>query len=908
MQKKMRLTAFLLALVFCLPLFTLYGGLRVDAAEGERRFIFSGLVSSTETAYEAGNDICPELVLNTQETIFEAQELSPMSLGGTTNAIYISFETSNANVKGVAIRYTYTQNNSEIERIEQHVWTENVEKQALVLYTPHITQGLKRLAVEFLCDGIPHGTVKLLSLFDVSLYADENEAGEAALATVKKCAYNSATQTVDIVVQLSHEASVYYAGQSLELFALAPNEDPFLSNKTYVARAGVSLNDIHFSVPVNRVDQIYARYVIAAVNKEGMREPLCDPIYPDIATENTKKSYGFKGFHADALFPVIDSGADVEIVDVYLDKLESEQGILYAGAQSYYHFDQSYVAQLDHRIQNLTGAGCSVYLRFLISPNADEFSFVEGSAENILHKGIVIDSEEALLDIHAYTDFLVSRYTDRERGEIEGIIIGRQADRSSTYGYVGTRDLASYAQLYAVALNLIAGTARNHMPDMQIIVPVSDRRLPEVVSEKNLTGDYFSELFVTSLLEALKAQTLTPPEFSLMLESSALPKRVEEEASPSFYGTDGLSAFLATISESNKQYPFLDAQIFFSWAPDGKTADAELTAAYLLQYLTLQASGRVRSYFVDFTLLSATEQEDRVSKLLRLVTYIDTDRSGTAIQPILKQLGVSDIEQLVSGLQADALQKARVFQVSLQKGGYQASNAPIGSYELWNFSEATELFNWYAGISCTDLSVLNRFLTAQLSAPKSGEFADFAYHFPSAKNLSAAPLLKFSIGVNGTEGLPYEVQIRLLGKQVTAISSVVLTSGAAQELYLDLSEHAASLTNVSGIRILARPLGDDSSSFSVCLGSVTLESATLSTQELVSLISSDKTDVEAEGEQEGRQDLTTPILVTVLVVFASALLAAIVIVRHRRRKLSLEKPARQEAAARQKSNDNKRKE
>ncbi len=897
MKKQTRLTAFLLTFVFLLPLLCVCAQLQTHAADSEKRFIFSELVSRDKTVYEASNDTCPVLPLISKQTTFEATGLALMGTNGTTNALYVSFETTaDTNINGLAIIYTYTQNNSAITATEQRTWTEGSAKTSFVLHTPHISQGLQALSIQFLSNGTPTGAVTLLSLFDVSVYTgDESTAESSALATVKKCVYSAETNTVDITVQLSHEASVYYAGQNLELFALAPKEDPYLSNKTYVARAGVSLNDIHFSVPVSRVDEIYARYVIAAVNKEGMREPLCDPIYPDILTENTKKSHGFKGFHTSSLFSVIDSGADVEIVDVYLDRLENEQGILYAGAHSYYHFDQSYISELDRRVQNLTGVGCSVYLRFLISPEADEYSFVEGSAENIVHKGLVINSEEALLDIHAYTDFLVSRYTSRAKGEIAGIIIGRRADRASTYGYVGPRDLSEYAELYATALNLIAGTARNHIPDLQIVVPVSDRMWPETISEANLNGDYFSELFLVSLLEALKAQTMTPPEFCVMLESFELPGRVRKDAETGHYGVDGLSQFLAVMNEYSQYYSFLDSQILYSWSPDADLSDEMLSAAYMLQYVTLQASGRVRSFFVDFSLMEEAQQTNSTRALQYLATYIDTDQCDTVIAPVLQLLGMESVDQLIKDFHTDALKNTQVLRLSLKKDGYVGGKEPSGSYELWNFSEATGLLDWYVGNSCTDLSVLNRALTAQLSVTQSGEYADFAYHFPTAKNLSKAPLLRFSVGLDGKADIPYEIQIRILGKELTVISSVVVMHGDASELYLDLSEHAAKLTSISGIRVLARPLSGDTAPFSVRLKNVALESMTLSTEEIHALVSNDTIVSDTPGGEEEPKDYTTPILVTVLVIVVSVSTAAIVIIRHRRRKAPAERAIRTEA-------------
>lgn len=900
MKKHVRVLAFVLCFSCLLSIAAVLGQLPIHAADNSKRFIFSKLAAEDSTIYAADNNRYPVLRLSEGNTVFTAIGLAPMGTEGSTNALYISFDLgNNANVNGVLLRYTYTQKNSAVTATERRTWATDDFSGSFVLHTPNISSGLTALSIQFLCDGIPTGNVTMRSFFDVSVYSDDGNLSETtASATVKKCAYNQETNTVDITVQLSHEASVYYAGQSLELFALAPKEDPYLSNKTYVARAGVSLNDIHFSVAVNGAEELFARYVIASVNKEGMREPLCDPIYPDISSGLTMKSHGFKGFHTDSLFSVIDSGADVEIVDVYLDKLESEQGILYAGSRSYYHFDATYVAELDRRVQNLTGAGCGVYLRFLISPDANDCSFAEGATGTIVHKGIVIDSERALQDIHAYTDFLTSRYTSIAGGKIVGIILGRQADRASTYGYVGARGLSEYAELYATALNLIAGTGRLHISDLQLVVPISDRIWPETISQENLNGDYFSELFIVSLLEALKSQTLTPPEFSVMLESSSLPSALtlrQSSKTADTYGTDGISGFIALIGEYSDYYSFLDSNILYSWMPDPSLNSETLSAAYALQYIALTINGRVRSFFTDLSLMNINEQEKSTGALAHLVTYIDTDQSEAVTAPVLKTLNIDSFTRIFPSFTSDMIKKAKILRLSLKEDGYEGNKTAVGSYDLWDFSGATGLLDWYAGNACEDLSVLNRALTARFSATNSEEYADIAYHFSEAKNLSKATLLRFSIGLEGVANAPYEVQIRLLGKDVTVISSAIMSHGEMLEFYLDLSAYATELTDISSFRILVRPLGENTDSFNLRVYRVTLESPELSYEELAALLSADaKQNASQDTDEEGK-NYTTPILVTILIMIASVALAAIVIVRYcRRDKTSAENSHRTE--------------
>ena len=885
-----RFCALVLCLTFLCPMLLTLGAVRADAAN-EKQFIFASLVAKDGTSFTAGEEL--DLPLTSDNVVFKAQEIQAMGENGSTNAIYVSL-VNNSNATGVRITYQYSINSPAQKSVEQLLTPNSKEEQSFVLHTPNLSNHLTDLSIEFLGEGELKGTVTLYSLFDVSVYNDSFlPEGYAAEATVEVCRHDAEKGTIEISGDLSWEATVNYSNGTLALFALEPDEEYYLSKKTPVARMGVSFS-FSFSVPVKSAEDVYARYLLAAIvtstddqTGETMIEhiPLCSPFYPDVKASDTKMETGFKGFHTDSFFSVIDSGADVEIVDVYLDRLQSPRnsGILYAGAHSYYYFDESYINELDQSIRNLTGAGCDVYLRFLISPDANGLPFVTytESSAGIINKGIVVDNEEALLSIHAFTDFLTMRYAGGNEGRVNGIILGRRADQAATYGYVGNMGLEKYAELYATTLNLVAGTARGNIPSINVVVPLSDRMWPHTVTESNLTGDYFTELFLLSLLEALRSRVLTPPAFSVMLESVAIPDRLVEEESACFYGADRVQSFLSILEQYHSYYNFIDTSVLYAWQPDASCSAETLRAAYVLQYIMLLRNGRVDGFFVDLSLLEGEGYRFVKNALQHLVTHIDTDSSAEVLAPILESLRVDSLAQIFPNFNASSLKHHSIIRLPLQENAYQSGAQPIGSYDLWSFTTTTDTLGWYAGYACTDVSVLGNALNATFKSTGGEEYAELAYHYSSIKNFSFAPLMRLRVTLDGESAVPFEVQVRLLGESTTVISSVVMLGGSTNDLFLDFSGALSGINALRGIRIMARPLESTTAEYNLKLHTLTLESTTLNSEQLADRIAAAQNDGADAGEQEASKDYTTPILVTVIIIAASLALVASLILRHR---------------------------
>ncbi len=880
-KKIILLTLALMLLISCVPL------LPVAAEQPSTgRFVFSFLRSGSGRTYQTA-DTPVTLALSATERTFEAGELSLLS--GQSNAFYLAL-VNHSNAEALEISYTYTEHAIPKKQTVSVPLEKN--SNTLQLLTPqalHITENVSALSLTFVCAGTLSGTVTLHKLFNFSTYANDT----VYEARFTECGYNEEKGTIDIAGELSFEATAFYGDRhTLALFALSSEEELHLSSKTPIARTGISLN-FSFSVEMDSADALFSRYVVAAVNEKGERIPLCSPIYPSVKYADSVVDGAFKGFHTEQFSTVLDATPGIEVIDVYLDRLPDENGngILYAGEHSYYHFNQEYVEQIDKQVRNLTGMGTQVYLRFLISANANGLSFTDysDSGLGVVNKLPAIRDEAAVRDVYAITNFLTSRYADASIGRISGIVLGRSADLAATYNYTAATTLADYTKLYATALNLISVSAARNIPDICMVVPVSDRIWPGVITEEQQRGNYYSELFLHSLLTALQEQVIRPQRFFLMLESNALPDFFSAGAG-NHYGIDRLDDFLQMLYRIVGERDFAQKQILYAWSPAGDEGEGVLGAAYLLQYATLSQNEAVRSFLVDLSTAEADGKTQATTALSYLARYIDTDRAEIAAQSALRLLGVSSLRALY----ADTVPPVRkIHQTSLYKDGYQRAAQPMGSYTVWNFEVATGTLGWYAGDACLNLSVLNdtqhrRSLCARMETVARG--GDIAYHFSEPTDLSFAPLIKMNVEVEGATGTRYEIQLRTVGKEDTVLASAILTQGERTDLYLDLAASKAALSSVNGIRLLARSLDGEGESFELHFYSLTLESDSLSDSELSRKVNDLLTGTEvASEEQTEKRDFTRPLVVSAILLLVSAAITAILVIRRKTRRLSRDK-------------------
>ncbi len=869
-----RALAFCLVFVFLLGIFTVFSGISAlsatpaaSAKASGTQYIFKSLSSDGITYDTDSGTVSLPLYGN---PTFRASRVSPVMIPGGTNSLYVTLINRSPSVE-LTVTYEYTLNSPQTKTVKKAITANTDTVQTVILPVPEIDSATG-ISVSF---GTAEGTVELCSFFNISSYVNSFHDEIA----VEICRYNPETGAVEISGTIGWETTVRYSEATLALFALEPAEDAYLSNKTPIARTGISFS-FSFSVTGDSTDRLFCRYVIAAVTATGERIPLTSPLYPTVHGETQEDTNAFKGVHTGNFETAISIGAQSAIVDVYLDKVLNTQnsGILYAGEHSYYYFNTDYVSGLDAAVRNLAGAGCRTYLRFLISPDANNLSFVSytESGEKVVSKGISIKSQDALLAVYALTDFLTARYADDTVGRISGLILGQKVNQASRYNRTDAKTMAEDTALYAAAFALIGGVASRNLPGLSLVLPLSDSRVGDTLEVAEMTGNFPADLYLYSFLVALNDSFLTPPAFTLMVETEMVPA-VAAGKNPEA-GSDSLGELRTVLHGFSAVYGNLSEQAIVSWSP-AQGADADTTeAAYVILFLRLKAAGFVSQFFLNTAGLSAAEAANATETLSYIVRQIDTDRHESAVSPVFERLGKTAAE-LISGYTAGNYVRRTVRNYPLTSG-YGEGVVPIGSYSLWNFTATTGTQDFYSGNSCGDLAVLSgNGLTAKLTF-EGTSFSGFACRFAYGQYFSFAPYLKFDFGINGEKGKSYEVQIQLIGNTSLVNAATVLSAGESGTYCLDLSDAADALGDVQCMRICVRPLDGSDGEGTLYLRSVTLQSTQLDDEDLKNKIAKAGNTENGDNDTE-RRDFTTPVIVTAAVVLVSVAFAVILFTRRK---------------------------
>lgn len=894
MQLFKRFFCVALSLLLLFSACTLLLPLAASAQESEStRFAFDKLISVGGREYPTEGLDTLTLTLAGDDAAFTAPDGALDLLGdsGETNTLYIAL-VNRSNATKLTVSYRYTNGHETApESAEQMLLPQSDEVQEFYLYTPHISGEITALTLTFTAEAGVEGTVTLSSFCNLSLYTAPNaeEQANVAWSSAFHCEYDRESNSVVISGQLNHTALARYRGEVLALFALDPTEDLSLSKKRPIASLDIS-SSFRFTVAADSAEVLFSRYVIAAETQKGEREPLSAPLYPSLPVDTARELGGFKGFHTPLVSDILDAGADFEILDVYLDRMHgsSDKGILYIGDE-YYYFNEVYVAELDNAVRRLSDAGCSVYLRFLISPQPSErqpyFAFAN-SSDKVENKGVVIETAEALNAVYALTDFLTLRYTAGDNGKINGIVLGRSVDNAAVYHDTGSNNLSEFSRLYAAYLQLVAGTARRNDRTLDIVVPLSDRAFAGALSDSDLSGNYYPSLLLTSLLRAMQANTESPAAFSVMLESAQTPACLAA-ANNGFYGVEGIAKAEALLRQLSASYPFLDTAILYSWTPDATLSVSDLLAAYVWQYIKLFYNPAVRGFHTDLSLLGDADAS-RVTELLsHVIGRIDTPDTESVTLPTLTTLGLTALTDISPDYRAARMIERRIIKQPLTESGYDADVRPTGSYTYWSFDKAANTSGWYIGQGFEELSILSdttgRALTAYRANGIDGEFSEIVYHFPAAKNLSVAPLSRFRLAVKGDANACYEVQIRFEGASLTTVSSFTVEGNdPVKDLYINLSANATALDAVSAIRVMVRRLDGGEEGFSLCLYNAAFESETMSHAELASYMAQQTDAPEQEVGADTEDNHLVAILISLGVFLVSLLFILVFVLQHRR--------------------------
>lgn len=319
--------------------------------------------------------------------------------------------------------------------------------------------------------------------------------------------------TLTISGTLEHKVATQYKDAELVLYRMRPWESTTAAIKdgTPIKRAAMSMR-FEFKLSCDNVADRLSMYVVALQsNSETLI--VAPPKYADCESA-PPASDGFKGVNTKDHVTAVNSDASSAIVDVELDKLQSQSrnGYFYTVDGVMFYFDRSYIDSLDKAVRSYCAAGANVYLRLLLPSDGAHTEFSVDNSVPAMYKSIYLRSDGALVSLYAHVYFLCERYGGGADGKISGLIIGRGLNEPLKYNYsVDVGD--GYCRMIASAFTVVGAAAYDASGGtLSLVLPVTDKMAggePDFQSFVMKIGDYLSER--TTLRIAVMAESTHNP-------------------------------------------------------------------------------------------------------------------------------------------------------------------------------------------------------------------------------------------------------------------------------------------------------------------------------------------------------------------------------------------------------------
>ena len=686
------------------------------------------------------------------------------------------------------------------------------EKQDYYLYVSRPAE-VTELHLAF--SGGAGGSIELFGVGIVSLYDDSAEQpGE-----ITECSYNAKTKTVTVSGTVRHNVASKTEGALVKLFAFEPGvivEDVHLQEAEALAVSPLSIR-FEFSVPADTFSLQFRQYIVALVGNDGTILHRFAPVFPSTPATSSRKTSAFKGISSEHVTAVVGADAQVAVVNVYLDRVESlrSNGLLSVEDGTYFYADRAYVRSLDDAVAQYRENGCRVYLRFLLSDEAEGGSFAPMTAESCF-------KDDTALALLAYTRFLCERY-GKDSDALSGIIVGCSDDRQASGG--------QYAELYATALYVMSEAIRKSGVSAELILPVSDRSDHDAGDSY---GDVFpTRVFIASICRAIEQRFCGNLSVGIMVESDATPSPIGAERSDRI-ATDRLADWESALHVLSKQYKALRAEYAYYWAPAPSLSPEEAAAAYVYNYYALMKS-RASVFLVAPD--GITDRETFYA-LLESVKYVNTGHGWTINQSAADLFGETLWNELLLGLSADAVSD----RVALVYDEADASSVSVrGSSVLWDHKKGSNLYDW--SVSEDGNLVLGRGAEGErvLSATFDGSAlcSGIFYGLAGKAIMGSVDMLSVDLSLIGAEESEYELTFELCGETTSCVVNTCIKGGESGTIYLSTFLMNENDT-VRNVRLLLRPLGATQGEFTVTIENLTAHSSTLDGGRLSAAISEAK--------------------------------------------------------------------
>ena len=673
-------------------------------------------------------------------------------------------------------------------------------------------------------------------------------------SVVYTCRYQADSKTVAISGTVNHDVMVTHADHTIAVYQVDPGqtlEESLRQTQSQALATTAIAVKFQFSFQAESISQRFARYAVVLLSPTGEILLTDEPQYA--AVESTLSDFsgdksGMKGIRTGMLSIGGGLNAGSAIVEVSLDRLLSQtsSGYLYHIGDSYRYFDKSYVDFLDASVRTYSASGCRVYLQFLfseLSSNEEQTASADASSD--------FYSEETMLLISSFVEFLVSRYDSYQNGRICGLIVGEAIDRIYAERYLAY-DVFAYAESYAFLLTVVANSAWVYQSDLDIVLPFSDQNCYQ--SQENARRDEGSaSALLESILRILEDRLSVEFPCSTLIESQATAQSImkpfakdtkasKNTAAHTTIGVENMEIYSEYLSRLSDRFAHAPNHFMLVWEVPHDCGGNVLASAYAYSFYRLLSEEKLSAFIVSF---SESEKIGRTSvfDIEKIIRYIDTEKSFAVTDNLLTYFHAERWQDILS---VPALSDWSIRHFERADPFDLTSLAIKGSFSYAEFPKGN-ISGWYAGAFCGEIKSDyskdgQRILRASLQTKNTVEHADVLHLYEYTENYAYTPYLSFDLcvfdGGNTTDRL-CEVIVTLGNEQRTVVAEYIVSVNQRTCVNLDIGSYVTDGT-VDYIKIGTRMLSAEPSSYTMALYDVVGYSTVYSSDELNTLIEEER--------------------------------------------------------------------
>jgi len=713
-----------------------------------------------------------------------------------------------------------------------------------------------------------------LSVFPTMSFAEDISDSRRPTGANFTCEYDKKNAEIKIGITVTHDLFISYKDYNIELYRIPVGMNVidifFNDDITPIASSEMSIK-FSCSVSVVSSSDMFSRYVFVFVSKEGNVHYTGPELYPSVRSEYAPQRDHFKGIDISGNDTAINGIPSVSVIDVELNRLLNSDymGFLYTVDSESIFFERSYIEYLDKRIQNLSAANSSVYLRLLIT---------DGEGNYVSPRDI---SEATIRRLYAACDFLAARYSSSQRGgygKIRGVIIGKAVD-TLNLGGEGDAHLKTYAEDFARYAMIVANAVRQNIPSADIVVPISNVNCYSNLDRQTGVGALLLDN-ICSYLDEHYADTF---EFSLMLEAENTPFGITNEnikngvdidaiVDDDYISAQNIGDFLLYLEKLGKRYDCSPKTFMYYWdVPEDLSGNA-LSCAYVYSYYKLIVQSKATGFIVNI------DDSENFSDLFNIFKFIDTQYGKVCTSPLLPLFGISDYSEITSpnfgNIKLDT--RTHIIKDSLDS----IPDNRLGEFYYFDYSTNTAVLPWYESIGMSGLSidyskVCGRSLKADFERLADGEYTYLLCHDDYPENYFHTPYIALNFTIESenseTEGL-FEVRFEIGDEGHIIESTKAVEAGKNSQIILDISSFAKSCYG-SYLRIAVRPISDKSETYSFYLSSIVGVSPEYDNEELEELIKNDRLEIRdlISNDDDVSSTKNTATLIFVIVLISAIL-------------------------------------